>query len=238
MRALREAFYRQNLPNLTNLLATILVFVVVIYFQGFRVDLPVKYTKSRGQESTFPIKLFYTSNIPIILQTALVSNLYFFSQLLHKRFPTNFLVSLLGKWQEVGEGSQSVPVGGLAYYMTAPRALVDILMDPVHAVLYIAFILVSCALFSKTWIEVSGSSPVDVAKQLKSQGMVIKGHRDDLTVTIKVLKRYIPIAAAFGGMCIGALTVVAGMPSLDLFLFLFVACVAFFVVLFISCREF
>lgn len=32
--ALREAFYRSNAPNCTNLLATILVFVIVIYFQG------------------------------------------------------------------------------------------------------------------------------------------------------------------------------------------------------------
>jgi len=208
VRALREAFYRQNLPNITNLLATVLVFVVVIYFQGFRVDLPVKYSKYRGQQGSYPIKLFYTSNIPIILQTALVSNLYFFSQLLFKRFPTNLLVALLGKWQEVGEaGSQSIPVGGLAYYVSPPQTLMDILSDPVHALIYISFILVSCALFSKTWIEVSGSSPKDVAKQLKEQGMVIQGHRD--TSVVKVLKRYIPIAAAFGGMCIGALTVVA-----------------------------
>lgn len=35
VRALREAFYRQNLPNLMNLLATVLVFAVVIYFQVF-----------------------------------------------------------------------------------------------------------------------------------------------------------------------------------------------------------
>lgn len=33
VRALREAFYRQNLPNLMNLLATVFVFAVVIYFQ-------------------------------------------------------------------------------------------------------------------------------------------------------------------------------------------------------------
>ena len=33
MRGLREAFYRQNLPNLTNLIATIFVFAIVIYFQ-------------------------------------------------------------------------------------------------------------------------------------------------------------------------------------------------------------
>lgn len=33
VRGLREAFYRQNLPNLMNLLATVLVFGIVIYFQ-------------------------------------------------------------------------------------------------------------------------------------------------------------------------------------------------------------
>ena len=48
--------------------------------QGFRVDLPIKSARYRGQFSTYPIKLFYTSNIPIILQSALVSNLYVISQ--------------------------------------------------------------------------------------------------------------------------------------------------------------
>jgi len=209
VKALKEAFYRQNLPNCTNLLATGLVFVIVIYFQGFRVDLPVKYQKYRGQQGSYPIKLFYTSNIPIILQTALVSNLYFFSQLLHKRFAGNFLVSLLGKWQDVdqGGGAQSIPVGGLAYYVSPPGSFAEILYDPFHAIFYLTFILTACALFSKTWIEVSGSSPKDVAKQLRDQQMIVRGFRDKSV--IKVLNRYIPIAAAFGGMCIGLLTVVA-----------------------------
>jgi len=211
VRALKEAFYRQNLPNLTNLLATVFVFVVVIYFQGFRVDLPVKYAKYRGQQGSYPIKLFYTSNIPIILQTALVSNLYFFSQLLYKRFSGNILVQLLGRWQEVegasASSSQSIPVGGLAYYVSPPTSLAEIIYDPFHALFYFAFILTACALFSKTWIEVSGSSPKDVAKQLQEQDMVIKGFRTKSVIT--VLNRYIPIAAAFGGMCIGALTVCA-----------------------------
>merc|ERR1712228_311400 len=90
--------------------ATILVFFIVIYFQGFRVDLPVKYQKYRGQQGTYPIKLFYTSNMPIILQTALVSNLYFVSQLLYNRAPTNVLVRLLGKWQDMEGGGGSIPV--------------------------------------------------------------------------------------------------------------------------------
>merc|ERR1719398_618862 len=99
--ALKEAFYRQHAPNITSLFATVLVFFVVIFFQGFRVDVPVKNSKARAQQGTYPIKLFYTSNIPIILQTALVSNLYFFSQLLYKRYSTNFFVKMLGTWHEI-----------------------------------------------------------------------------------------------------------------------------------------
>merc|ERR1711874_786007 len=205
--ALREAFYRQSAPNLTNLFATVLVFFVVIYFQGFRVDLAVKYQKIRGQMSSYPIKLFYTSNIPIILQTALVSNLYFFSQLLYKRFKSNMIVNLIGQWQEVELTGQSIPVGGIVYYLSPPHSFADIWDDPIHALFYVAFVLISCALFSRTWIDVSGSSARDVAKQLKDQQMMMPGFRDsDLP---KQLNRYIPTAAAFGGACIGALTIVA-----------------------------
>merc|ERR1719236_342748 len=205
--ALKEAFYRQNAPNITALFATILVFFVVIYFQGFRVDLAVKYQKVRGQVASYPIKLFYTSNIPIILQSALVSNLYFFSQLLYKRFKSNMLVNLLGQWQEVDYSGQSIPVGGIAYYISPPNSFTDIWDDPIHALFYVLFVVISCALFSKTWIDVSGSSARDVAKQLREQQMVMKGHRDSSLQG--VLNRYIPTAAAFGGACIGALTILA-----------------------------
>ena len=61
-------------------------------------DLPIKSARYRGQYNTYPIKLFYTSNIPIILQSALVSNLYVISQMLSARFSGNLLVSLLGTW--------------------------------------------------------------------------------------------------------------------------------------------
>merc|ERR1719359_1487804 len=144
--ALKEAFYRQNAPNITSLFATVLVFFVVIYFQGFRVDLAVKYQKIRGQMGTYPIKLFYTSNIPIILQSALVSNLYFFSQLLYRRFKSNMLVNLLGQWQDLEYGGQSIPVGGLAYYLSPPSDFSNIVQDPVHAFCYIVFVLFSCAI--------------------------------------------------------------------------------------------
>merc|ERR1711912_192172 len=88
-----------------------------------------------------------------------------------------------------------------------PHTIAEVVEDPIHAFVYICFILAACAVFSKTWIEVSGSSAKDVAKQLKDQQMVMKGHRE--SSMIHELNRYIPTAAAFGGMCIGALTVMA-----------------------------
>merc|ERR1719329_154140 len=148
-------------------------------------------------EFTDPIKLFYTSNTPIILQTALVSNLYFFSQLLYKRFKGNFLVGMVGQWQEVEFTGQSVPVGGLSYYISPPHSFGDIWADPIRALFYVCFIITSCALFSRAWIDVSGSSAKDVAKQLKDQNMMMPGFRDsDLP---RQLNRYIPTPAEFLG---------------------------------------
>ena len=63
-------------------------------------------------------------------------------------------------------------VSGLVYYMSPPRTLSEAFTDPIHTAIYILFIISACALFSKTWIEISGSGPRDVARQLKDQQMV------------------------------------------------------------------
>lgn len=74
---------------------------------------------------------------------------------------------MLGKWREVSYGGQSLPISGLVYYISPPNSLSNLVNDPIHAVTYILFILITCAIFSRTWIEVSGSSPKDVLKNLK-----------------------------------------------------------------------
>ena len=205
IRALRYAFYRPNLPNLTNLLATVLDIFVVFYCRGFRVELPVKNQNYRGQQGTYPIKLFYTSNTPIIIISSLMSNLYIISQMLSRRWAGNFIVDLLGKWST--EQQYSKPIGGLVYYMSAPGSLSEGISDPLRTIVYVAFMLISCAVISRLWIEFSGTSARDVAKQLRDENMVIKGYRD--VSTLSILNKYIPIAASFGGLCIGALTIFA-----------------------------
>lgn len=143
--------------------------------------------------------------MPIMLQSALCSNIFLVSQMLYSRFSENPLVRLLGVWEPKEGSAQLFATSGIAYYMSPPLNFTEALLDPVHTALYIAFMLSACATFSKTWIEVSGSSPRDVAKQLKDQGLVMAGHREQSMY--KELKRVIPTAAAFGGACIGALSV-------------------------------
>ncbi|KAG1739041.1 SecY subunit domain-containing protein [Suillus lakei] len=173
-RTLREAFCCDRLPNIMNLLATVIVFAAVIYMQGFRIEILVKSNRFRGQRGSCPVKLFCTSNMPIMLQSALVLDVLSVSQMLATRFPSNILVKILGVWEKT---PQLRAVAGIAYYMS-PLTIKEAFLDPIHTFLYITFVVSACALFSKTWIEVSGSGPREIAKQLKDQQMVIAGHRE------------------------------------------------------------
>src|ERR1700760_1038922 len=120
--ALREAFFRQSLPNVMNLLATLAIFAAVIYLQSFRVEIPVKSSRQRGMRGSYPVRLFYTSNMPIMLQSALSSNIFLISQMLYSRFSDNLLVKLIGVWEPREGSAQLFATSGVAYYMYVEHA--------------------------------------------------------------------------------------------------------------------
>ena len=70
------------------------------------------------------------------------------------------------------DSPQLVATSGIAYYMSPPHTIKEAILDPIHTAIYITFMLSACALLSTTWIELSGSGPRDVVKQLKDQKMV------------------------------------------------------------------
>lgn len=85
--AIPNAFIRpQNLPSLLGFITTIAVFLVVIYVEGVRVELPVSHADYRGYRGRYPIKLLYVSNLPVIFASALFANVYFFSQIIWSNF--------------------------------------------------------------------------------------------------------------------------------------------------------
>jgi preprotein translocase SecY subunit len=204
--SLWDIFLRSgNLPSLLGFITTLSVFFIVIYVEGVRVEIPVSYARYRGFRGRYPIKLLYVSNLPVIFASALFANVYFFSQLLwnsYNRDGTNFWLNLLGQFT-VGEGGQPQPVGGLVYFVTPPRTLQDVMVDPARAVIYAGILIAFCIVFSMTWLEVGGLGPRTVAKQLVDSGMQIPGFRRSNRPIEMILKRYIPVVAILGGLVVG-----------------------------------
>jgi preprotein translocase subunit SecY len=69
------------------------------------------------QKASLPIKLLYTSHLPVIITVAYLLVIYWSSQMLQLFFTKNsILVSICGQWSEV----EMRPVGGLAYFLSPP----------------------------------------------------------------------------------------------------------------------
>lgn len=99
------------------------------------------------------------------------------------------------------------PVGGFAYWISPITSWYDLFRDPIHLILYTAFMVTTCGLFARMWIDISGNSARDLSRQLSEKDMQIKGMREDSMT--KYLNHYIPTAAALGGVCIALLAVFA-----------------------------
>ncbi len=200
----------QQNPSLLGFVATIVAFLVIIYMEGVRVELPLSYAGYKGFRSRYPIKLFYVSNLPVIFASALFANIYFFSQLLWSTQGQpapgrNLWLDILGQYQTVGTGtSASVEtVGGLVYYVTAPRNFIDAVAAPDRAFGYLAILIVFCIVFSLTWLEVGGLGASTVAKQLVDSGMEVPGYRRSGKAIESILNRYIPAVTVLGGIIVG-----------------------------------
>ena len=202
-------------PSLLGFIATIAVFLIVIYLQGIRIELPMSYAGYKGFRSRYPIKLLYVSNLPVIFASALFANVYFFSQLLWSQFGrpapgTNIFFQIIGDYYQNATSGSVSTVGGLAYYVTAPRNIQGVFGAPLQAAAYLGIIIVFCAVFSLIWLEVGGLGPAKVAKQLMDSGMQIPGYRRSGRPIEAILKRYIPVVTVLGGIIVG---LVAGLSD-------------------------
>ena len=211
--SLMNVFFRYNTdgalttdPTMLGFLTTVVVFIIVIYMEGVRVELPISHANYRGFRGKYPIKLLYVSVLPVIFASALFANIYVFAQLLSSQFGTNnFWVNLLGTFG--GEGG--APTGGLAYYVTGPRSIAQVGADPLRALIFVGIMVAFCVIFSLTWLEVGGLGPSTVAQQLVDSGMQIPGFRRSGRSIELILKRYIPVVTILGGAIIGLIASVA-----------------------------
>ena len=198
-------------PSLLGFIATIIAFIFIIYIEGIRIELPMTYAGYKGFRSRYPIKLLYVSNLPVIFASALFANVFFFSQLLWSTQGRpapgqNIITDIAGQFN----ASNNQPLGGLAYFVTAPHNIENVALEPLRAAAYLGILVVFCAVFSLIWLEVGGLGPAKVAQQLMDSGMQIPGYRRSGRPIESILKRYIPVVTVLGGITVG---LVAGLAD-------------------------
>ncbi len=103
----------QNLlPYILPLLSTVLVFILVVYAQSMRVEIPLAFGSIRGFGRKWPLKFIYTNVMPVILTSAILINLQVWGKMLSDRG-----FAILGTFNENGN-----PVGGLMFYLSPPNS--------------------------------------------------------------------------------------------------------------------
>jgi len=199
-----DVFFRSNqLPSIFGLLLTAGVLLILVYTQGMKVEIPIVSTKYRGFAATYPIKLMYVSNIPVILASALTANAVFMGQMLWSQLnPRNAspFFNILGQFDPT---SPSTPIGGIVYYITPPRGLDLVALDPMRAVLYVLFMIGIVVVFGKLWVELGGLSSKKAAQNLLDADVVIPGFRRSNAPVEALLNKYIPSVTILGSVILG-----------------------------------
>lgn len=204
-----DAIFRVGqLPSLFVLALTIAVILVLVYIEGIHVDVPIVSTKYRGFTAVYPIKLLYTSVIPVILASALVANAVFMGQMLWANYNpnnTNPAFNWIAQFDPASAGGQANPTGGILYYITAPRGLDVAAADPFRALGYVLFMTAIVTVFSRLWVELGGLSARTAARNLLDADVQVPGFRRSEGSVENLLNRYIPALTLLSGMIIGLL---------------------------------
>ncbi len=174
--------------------ATIIVFLIVVYAESMRIEIPLSYGGVKGARGKYPLRFIYASNMPVILTSALLMNVQLFASLFQKLgFPI------------FGTISNGQAVSGLAYYLTTPNSLSIVFTDPIKVIFFAIIFIALNILFAWLWVELSGIGPKQVAKQLHQMGMQIPGQRSSRAHFERILKKYIPGITVLGGAFVGLL---------------------------------
>ncbi|MBD3253833.1 MAG: preprotein translocase subunit SecY [Candidatus Lokiarchaeota archaeon] len=216
---LDDLWIRGNqLPSILGIITTIIIFLIVVWFEGTRVEIPLQYAGYRGFKGKYPMKLLYVSNIPVILVNALYANILFFGQIIAgpgsglRGQGYDFWLDLIGTFESRSTGSTGgylEPTSGLIYLMSPPQGLDALIDDPIRAMIYLVIFVFLCISLGKVWVEVSGLAPRDISRQIIDSGMQVPGFRRSEKIIERILKRYIPTLVVLNGIIIALLSFMA-----------------------------
>ncbi|RQD82151.1 preprotein translocase subunit SecY, partial [Methanosalsum natronophilum] len=201
------------------LITTVMIFLLVVYAESSRIEIPLSHSATRGARGRFPVKLVYASVLPMIFVRALQANFQIIGMLLDSRGIT-FL----------GEFEGSTPINGLMYYISPINSPYDWIPSLVaesyaamgvaapatwqiglHVLIDATFLIVGGAIFAIFWVETTGMGAKQTSQKIFNSGMQIPGFRRNIGSIEKVMGRYIPKVTVIGGAFVGLLTLIASL---------------------------
>ena len=206
--------------------ATILVFLVVVWAQSLKVEIPLSFGKIRGYAVKWPLSFFYTSVIPVILTAALIANLQLFGGLMEnsaapcysgdieKCTGTAKVASYFGF---LGRFVQGQPVSGFAFWLGSTNLLELAIRGGfryiylVQGITHTLFFMLFSTVFAAFWVKTSGMDAKAQAHKIAASGLQVAGFRQDERVLESILERYVMPLTIMGGLAIGFLASISNL---------------------------
>ena len=190
--------------ELAGVIATALIFMLAVYAQAMKVEIPLSFGRVRGHGIRWPLHFIYTSNIPIILMSALLANVQLWARLLQ-----NWGFPILGTF------AGNSPATGLVSWVSPPNLVGSAIKGGltlgtlVQGLGYMVLLIAGAVVFSWFWVQTSGMDARSQAKQIMSSGLQIPGFRKDERVLERLLQRYISPLTIMGAITVGVLAALA-----------------------------
>jgi preprotein translocase subunit SecY len=198
---------------------TILIFLIVVWVQSLKVEVPLSYGRLRGYSVKWPLAFFYSSNIPVILTAALLVSLQVFGGIIENAAAPCLIeggacigmAKIASYFGFLGHFVNGQAVSGLSFWVGSTNLLELIirggllpryfLQGLVHTLVYVLLSTV----FAIFWVKTSGMDSKTQAHKIAASGLQIAGFRQDERVLESILDRYIMPLTVMGGIAIGFL---------------------------------
>lgn len=201
------------------IIVTILIFMMVVWAQSLKIEVPLSYGRIRGYAVKWPLSFFYASVIPVIFTAALIVSFQVFGGILENAAAPCLveggvctgLAKFASYFGWLGHFSNGQPISGLAFWMGSTNLLEltirggflprYILQGITHILVYVFL----STIFAMFWVKTSGMDAKTQAHKISSSGLQIAGFRQDERVLESILDRYIMPLTVMGGIAIGLL---------------------------------
>ncbi len=206
---------------LAAIIATIIIFLIVVWSQALKVEIPLSFGRVRGYGVKWPLSFFYASVIPVILTAALIANIQLFGGLIENAAAPCLQENLAGACTGMakiasnlgflGHFSGGQAISGLVFWMGSTNLLELIIRGGflpkylLQGFTHLLFFMFFSTIFAIFWVKTSGMDSKSQAQQITSSGLQVAGFRQDQRVIESILDRYIMPLTVLGGMAIGLL---------------------------------